>query len=186
MAIGERRMTLEEFLRLPEEKPALEYLDGVVTQKVSPQGQHGVLEFAVAASINGYGLPRRLARAIPELRATYGGWSPVPDVAVYRWDRVPLTPDGKVANRFTEPPDIAVEIVSPEQSVGDLLDKCRWYVDHGVTIALVVDPEHELVWEVRPGAEPHVPRGRDRIDLDAVLPGFELTVDGLFATLYHR
>jgi hypothetical protein len=48
MAITRRRMTLEEFLRLPEEKPALEFLEGTVTQKVSPQGKHGRLHFKFA------------------------------------------------------------------------------------------------------------------------------------------
>ena len=34
MALTEPRMTLEEFLALPEREPALEFEDGVVTQKV--------------------------------------------------------------------------------------------------------------------------------------------------------
>jgi len=38
----------------------------------------------------------------------------------------------------------------------------------------------------QPGLEPRILRGTDRIDLDAVLPGFELTVEQLFDTLYHR
>jgi hypothetical protein len=36
MAITQRRLTLEEFLKLPEEKPYLELIDGVVRQKVAP------------------------------------------------------------------------------------------------------------------------------------------------------
>jgi Uma2 family endonuclease len=186
MAITERRLTLEEFLRLPEEEPPLEYLDGRVTQKVSPQGKHGVLEFGFAALINGYAIPRRLARAIPELRTTFGGGSPVPDIAVYRWDRVPVDPDGTVANVFREPPDIAIEIVSPGQSLRELIEKCRWFVDHGVPIALLVHPERRWVRTFRLGAPPELLRGDDRIDLDEVLADFELTVDALFETLYHR
>ncbi len=186
MAITERRLSLEEFLELPEEEPPLEYLEGVVTQKVSPQGKHGTLEGELTALFNGYAKPRRLARAIPELRTSYGGGSPVPDIAVYRWDRIPVDPDGTVANVFREPPDIAVEIVSPDQSVPKIVEKCRWYVAHGVRIALLVDLDHLTVWLFRPDAEPAALRGTDRMDLDAVLPGFELTVDALFATLYHR
>ena len=186
MAITERRMTLEEFLRLPEEEPPLEYLDGKVTQKVSPQGKHGTLEGELTALFNGYAKSRRLARAFPELRTSYGGGSPVPDIAVYRWDRVPLDPDGTVGNVFREPPDIAIEIVSSEQSVPKLVEKCEWYVGHGVAIVLLVQPYGEWMRLFRPGAEPRVLRGADRIDLDAVLPGFELTVEQLFATLYHR
>ncbi len=186
MAITEQRLTLEEFLQLPEEEPPLEYWDGRVTRKVSPQGQHSMLEGGFMALINGYAVPRKLARAIPELRATFGGGSPVPDLAVYRWDRVPVDPDGKVSNVFRTPPDIAIEVVSPGQSVPELLKKCRWFVDHGVEIAVLAHPGQEWVRLVRAGAEPPLLRGADRIDLDAVLPGFELTVDGRFATLYHE
>jgi Uma2 family endonuclease len=186
MAITERRLTLEEFLRLPEEEPPLEYWDGRVTRKVSPQGQHGMLELGFATLINGYAVPRKLARAIPELRATFGGGSPVPDLAVYRWERVPVDPDGKVSNVFRTAPDIAIEIVSPGQSVPELLRKFQWFVEHGVEIAVLAHPGQEWLRLVRPGAEPRLLRGSDRIDLDAVLPGFQLTVDDLFATLYHE
>jgi Uma2 family endonuclease len=184
VAITERRMTLEEFLRLPEEEPPLEYWDGRVTRKVSPQGKHGWLQFKFAERVNGFAEPRKLAMAIPELRATYNGGSTVPDVAVYRWDRVPRDPDGALADVFVEPPDIAVEIVSPEQSVKDLIEKCRWYVDHGVSIVLLVHPRQRWVRRFSADADTEALRGADRIDLDAVLPGFELTVEQLFATLY--
>jgi Uma2 family endonuclease len=186
MAITERRLTLEEFLRLPEEEPPLEYLDGRVTQKVSPQGKHGRLEGKFSELINRYAEPRKLAIAIPELRTTYSGGSAVPDIAVYRWDRVPVDPDGTIGNIFCEPPDIAIEISSPGQSVRELIEKCRWFVDHGVPIALLAHPERRWVRRFRAGAPPELLSGADRIDLDEILPGFELTVDELFATLYHR
>jgi len=186
VTLTERRTTLEEFLQLPEQEPPLEYWHGRVTQKVSPQGQHGTLEAELTALFNGYAKPRRLARAFTELRATYNGGSPVPDIAVYRWERVPLTPDGEVANVFREPPDIAVEIISPDRSVKEQIEKCRWYVEHGVRIALLVNPRDKSVRLFQPGLEPRILRGTDRIDLDAVLPGFELTVEQLFDTLYHR
>lgn len=186
MVITELRLTLKEFLRLPEQEPPLEYLDGKVTQKVSPQGKHGMLEYGFAALINTYAVPRKLARCIPELRTTFGGGSPVPDLAVYRWDRVPVDPDGTVGNVFLEPPDIAIEIVSPGQSVRGLIAKCQWFVDHGTEIAVLAHPERRWVRLFRSGAEPRLLRGADRIDLDTVLPGFEPTADELFATLHHR
>ncbi len=59
MAVTQRRMTLEEFLALPEEKPALEYEDGVVTQKMPPQGKHASLQpGSVSSSIERHD-PRR-------------------------------------------------------------------------------------------------------------------------------
>ena len=43
MAITKQRLTLTEFLALPEEEPPLEYFDGTVTQKVSARGEHSTL-----------------------------------------------------------------------------------------------------------------------------------------------
>ena len=178
-----RRMTLDEFLALPEEEPALEYADGVVTQKVAPQGQHVLLQLNFANRVNAFTAPQKLALALPELRATYAGLSRVPDVAIYLWNRIPRSPNGRIANRFTEQPDVAVEIVSPGQTATELVSKCIWYVKNGVQIALIADPGNDTVLRFRPDALPDVLTGDDRIDLDEVLPGFELTVNQLFGSL---
>ena len=55
---------------------------------------------------------------------------------------------------------------------------------NGVPLALLVDDKDETVTLFRPGLDPVVLRRDDRIDLAAVLPGFELTVAELFASLY--
>jgi len=184
MALTGRRVTLEEFLALPEAEPALEYADGMVIQKVSPKVYHGQTQYSFAEAVNLYGRPRRLAMAFTETRSTFGGRSYVPDVGVLRWNKVLRRSDGKLVNDFYLPWDIAVEIVSPEQSRQEIEDKCRWYIANGVEIVLMIDPDREDF--VRFGADGSRVelRGDARVDLDAVLPGFELTPAGLFATLY--
>jgi Uma2 family endonuclease len=132
MATGEKPLTLEEFLALPEEEPTLEYADGVVTQKVSPRTRHSALQFELAERINRIARPRQEARAFPEFRVTFGGVSRVPDLSVFRWDRIPRVADGQLADDVFAPPDIAVEIVSPEQRVSGLVRRCLWYVGNGV------------------------------------------------------
>jgi Uma2 family endonuclease len=113
----------------------------------------------------------------------FGGAAYVPDVAIFRWARIPRTLEGKVADDFHLPPDVAVEVVSPEQSANALVRRCMWYVANGVEIALLVDPADESVLLFRSQATPRVIRGTDRIDLDPVLPGFELTTAELFDAL---
>ncbi|MCI0344928.1 MAG: Uma2 family endonuclease, partial [Chloroflexi bacterium] len=110
MAITQRRLTLEEFLELPEESPALELIDGVVSQKVAPQWVHGHFQAAIAAIINQIAGPRKLARAFTEIREAHGRDSLVPDVGVYRWDRIPRSPTGRLVNAPPIPPDIAAII----------------------------------------------------------------------------
>ena len=183
MAVSQKRPTLEEFLKLPEEEPALEFEDGRVTQKVSPKGRHSVLQGALVKLFDRFAEPRKLARAFPELRATYAGRSYVPDVSVYRWDRIPADDTGKVADDFFEPPDIAVEVVSPEQSVNALVRRCLWYVANGVGVALLVDPADDSVLVFSPEQSPKALHGPDRINLDDILPGFEIAVEQLFDSL---
>ena len=183
MAISEKRLTLEEFLRLPERKPALEFEDGGVIQKPVPKGKHSRLQYALAELLNRFSMARKLACAFPELRATYGGRSYVPDVALYRWDRIPRDADGRVGDDFFEPPDLAVEIVSPRQGVTALVRRCLWYAANGVRLALLVDPADESVLLFLPDQPTRALRGGDRIDLGDLLPGCALTVQDLFDSL---
>ncbi len=43
-------LTLERFLRLPEAKPALEFIDGKVVQKVSPKRTHSTIQLTLGSS----------------------------------------------------------------------------------------------------------------------------------------
>src|SRR6266566_3838122 len=87
-----------------------------------PDNYH--LQLILCERINRIAERSRLALAFPELRVVFGGAAYVPDVSVYRWARIPRTPDGRVANVFGAPPDVAIEIVSPEQSTNALLRRC--------------------------------------------------------------
>ena len=107
----------------------------------------------------------------------------MPDVALYRWDRIPRDPEGRVADDFFESPDIAVEIVSPRQSVTTLVRKCLWYVAHGAHIAVLVDPADESVLLFRRDRPTEPLRGAEAIDLGDVLPGLTLTAQELFDSL---
>lgn len=183
MAVAPKPLTLEQFLELPQEELSLEFMDGVVTQKVSPKGQHNGLQAELVERLNQAARSSRLARAFPELRATFGGASYVPDVSVYRWDRIPREVSGRIANDFLIPPDITIEIVSPEQSTNALVRRCLWYVAHGIAAALLVDPLDESVLAFRADQEVGDWHARDQIDLTEILPDFELTVEQLFASL---
>jgi Uma2 family endonuclease len=184
MAIEQQRMTLEEFLALPEEEPALELeADGTVTQKVSPKGKHSSLQRGLLKLFDGFAEPRRVALALPELRTVFAGAAYVPDVSVYRWERVAWTTEGEVPDDFTEPPDIAIEIVSPGQNVTRLVRRCIWYVEHGVTLALLVDPTDRSVLRFSRGSTTRALHDQDHIDLSDVLPDFQATVEKLFNLL---
>ena len=183
MAIARQGLTLEEFLALPEEKPALELHEGVVSQKVAPKPEHSALQVGLAIHLDRRLRPQKRARVFTELRTSYASASHVPDLAVYRWERVPREASQRLASEARTPPDLAVEILSPGQSLRDLVDICQWYVDHGVPVALLVDPRDRSIRVFRPNTPPRIYRGRDAIDLREITPRLRLVPDVVFSAL---
>ena len=92
-------LTLEEFLALPETKPYAEYIDGTIEPKPVPQGEHSILQIRLGTTINQVALPQKLGHAFTELRCNINGRSLVPDISVFRWERIPKTETGRIANR---------------------------------------------------------------------------------------
>ena len=174
-----QRMTLEEFLALPEQKPALEFDGEMVTQKMAPTFDHTELQAIVREAFNDVAREHQLGRTFCEARIRIGSLIRVPDVSYYRLEHLRIRP-GRRYERTQGIPDIAVEIVSPEQNVTSLIRKCQEYLTHGAQIALVVDPADEAILAFRSGQPVRVLQGDDRIDVDDVLPGMTLMVRELF------
>ena len=106
--------TIDGFLALPETQPVSEFIHGQITQKPMPQGEHSLLRGTLCQTISQITQPKQIALAFPELRCVFGGLAIVPDIAVFRWERIPRLPSGRIANRFEIHPDWAIEILSPE------------------------------------------------------------------------
>jgi len=183
MAVLPREMELARFLELPEQKPALEYEDGRITQKASPRSQHGLIQAGLAELFGQFARPRKIAVTFTELRATSGRRSYVPDLSIVRWPRLTVDASGEITNEFSDIPDLAIEIVSPDQSVTALVRHCLWYVANGAAVALLIDPADKSVLSFRPNQVTGSLADSDRIELDDVLPGFELTVQQVFDLL---
>ncbi len=141
-------LTLAEFLTRPETQPALEYLHGTLYQKPMPQGEHSLLQGELCAVINQVTRQPKIARAFPELRCTFGGRSIVPDIAVFRWERIPRTATGKIANRFELHPDWVIEILSPDQSTTYGVDKLLHCSQAGTRMGWLIHPAEESVFVI--------------------------------------
>jgi Uma2 family endonuclease len=140
--------SLDDFLRLPDVKPALEYGPDGVSQKVAPKTVHSVVQKRVLLLLDQRG---RGGLAFAELRITVAGRSYVPDVAFFVADSLPRQPDGAWIEDVTSMPDLVIEIISPGQGRRELEAKCQWYVAHGArhlnrrTHAWLVDPQRRSV-----------------------------------------
>jgi Uma2 family endonuclease len=177
-------ITLDEFLKLPETKPASEFIDGQIIQKPMPQGKHSTVQLDLGANINLTLKPQRLARAYTELRCTFGGRSIVPDVAVFTWERIPRDPTGEVSNTFAIAPDWTIEILSPEQSQTKVVRNLLYCLTNGTQMGWLIDPDEKLVFVYFADSRVAVfESAADRIPVPAFAESFQLTVGQLFSWL---
>ncbi|MGB5961305.1 MAG: Uma2 family endonuclease [Coleofasciculaceae cyanobacterium] len=177
-------LTLLEFLRLPETKPASEYIDNQVIQKPMPQGEHSVIQGELIILVNAVVKPQKIARAFPELRCTFGGRSIVPDVAVFTWDRIPRKENGGVANIFQAAPDWMIEILSPEQSATKVTKKILRCLNYETQMGWLIDPDEQTIFVYQSGQQPEA---FDELEQQIIVPNFaselRLTVGDVFGWL---
>lgn len=177
-------ITLDAFLLLPETKPASEFIDGQIIQKPMPQGKHSTLQGDLVSAINATLKPLQIAHAYPELRCTFGGRSTVPDIAVFRWERIPRDGDGKVANVFAIAPDWTIKILSPEQSQTKVVRNIVHCLSQGTQMGWLIDPEEELVFVYLADRTLSIFEAlHDRLPIPGFAEPFQLTVGQLLGWL---
>lgn len=139
-------VTLKEFLKLPETKPASEYINGAILQKPMPQGKHSILQRELSFALTATFRNKQIAQAFPELRCTFGGRLIVPDITVFLNQRIPKDPDGDIANAFNLHPDWTIEILSPNQSHTRVVRNILHCLDNGTEMGWLIDPDELCVF----------------------------------------
>lgn len=103
-----------------------------------------------------------------------------PDVCFVRAGRFP---DDDVPEGWIKlPPDLAVEVVSPNDVWSDVSEKVTDYQDAGVLLVWVVDPTRKEVHVHRLQGKPEILTESDDLQDESVLPGFSCKVGEFFAT----
>jgi len=177
------QLSLADFLKLPETKPASEYIDGQIYQKPMPKGKHSSIQTLLAPAINQVGIPKKIARAFTELRCTFGGRSIVPDITVFSWERIPVDANGEIENEFETYPDWTIEILSPEQSSTRVINKILFCLNHGTELGWFLDPKERLIMTFQPGKQPEVKQEQDILPVLSSLTDLQLSVQEVFSWL---
>ncbi len=177
-------INLEEFLALPETKPASEYIDGQIIQKPMPKGKHSTIQGELIIALNRALKPQKTARAFPELRCTFGERSTVPDVTVFTWDRIPRDDNGEIADSFRAAPDWTIEILSPEQSQTRVTKNILHCLDNGTKLGWLIDPQEQSVLVYFPKQQPaFFEDANDVLPVPDFAQDFKLTLGELFGWL---
>lgn len=177
-------LTLKEFLKLPETKPASEYIDGQIIQKPMPQGKHSTIQTEFSTTVNVILKPRQVARAFSELRCTFGGRSTVPDVSVFTWGRIPRDENGEVANTFSIAPDWTIEILSPDQNQTKVTKNILHCLNYGSQMGWLIDPDEQTVFVYLPKQQPEVfDQLEQKLPVPSFANGLNLSVQSVFGWL---
>lgn len=178
----ETKLTLEDFLKLSETEPASEFINGEITQKIMPQGKHSSIQVDLCEEINHVAKKQKIAKAFPELRCNFAGQSIVPDIVVFKWERIPLDSSGNISNRFNTYPDWAIEILSPEQSLTKVLAKLLLCSRNGTELGWLINPEDQSILVVFPEQKIELYEGNNSLP---ILTGInlELTAETVFSWL---
>lgn len=101
-----------------------------------------------------------------------------PDVSFIRIERMP---DGPSSDGYAHiPPDLAVEVVSPNDLWHEVTAKVDEYHGAGVPMVWVIDPESRSVHVYRRGGTVSLLREGDELSGEEIIPGFRCPVASLF------
>jgi Uma2 family endonuclease len=178
--VDTRRLTIEEFERLPDDGWRLELVRGEVVREPPTGFEHGDIAFGIGLLLRTFVDENALGKVVgtetgfvlsdepPTVRA--------PDVAFVREDRLGFDP-----RRFAPlAPDLAVEILSPSNTMSEIHEKVLDYVAAGTSLVWVVDPRSHTVTVYRSRDAIRMLTADDELDGADVLPGFRCKVSALF------
>ncbi len=119
------RHTVDEFLALPETEPPSELIGGEVVQKMAPTWNHGLLVRELILDIGNYLRTTREAEIVTEARhaARPDDTVYLPDINVTLRERLPNDRAAFARGAVEVPPDLAIEVLSPDDRPGHVLER---------------------------------------------------------------
>jgi Uma2 family endonuclease len=79
-------------------------------------------------------------------------------------------------------PDFVVELRSPADNLSALQSKMQEYLDNGLSLGWLIDPEDKRVYVYRPQAEVECLDSPETVSADPVLPGFVLELRDIWSS----
>ena len=182
MSAQKTLITADELLRLPAKGYRYELVRGELIKMPPAGAQHGGIAAKIAHRLLAHVEANRLGVVFG---AETGFWihrNPdtvrAPDAAFIANERLPE--GGLPAGYFEGAPDLAVEVVSPNDTASEVQAKVEDWLRAGVRLVWVVYPESRSVTVFRSWADARMLTPADTLTGDPVLPGFTCPVQELF------
>jgi Uma2 family endonuclease len=176
-------MTAEELLAYRHEPYVHELIDGILYEMEPPGAEHGRVAMTAGALLFGHvrehGLGITLAAETGFLIGTDPDTVRAPDAAFVTRERADLV--GRTDRYWPGPPDLAIEVVSPNDSRSKIEGKALHWLEAGTRAVVVLDPPLRTATVYRSRSDIRVLADNEPLDLDDVVPGFAPRTGDLFA-----
>ena len=173
-------MTAEELLRLNLPDKRTELVRGVLVVREPAGYQHGDIAMRLAAAIythvEAHGLGRVFAAETGFTLARNPDTVRAPDVAFISTARLPDPPPHGFAELA---PDLAVEVLSPDDRPGAVLAKVADWLNAGARLVWVVDPLRVIARVYRADGSESMLDETDALRGEDLLPGFEYPLSAI-------
>src|SRR5688572_3965126 len=162
MSTAARSITAEELFRMPGDQRR-ELVKGEL-RTMAPAGfEHGAIIINIAWRLADYVKRNDLGVVLGAETGYVLRRNPDTvrgaDVSFVAIARIPAK---RLPQKFWEgAPDLAVEVMSPEDTANELGEKVGEYLSAGARLVWVVNPKRRTVTVHRPGSEPRILRGSD-------------------------
>ena len=172
--------TVQDLINSPKDGRKYELVDGEIV--VSPAGmRHSEVTLKIAGLILGFLETHPIGKAYSSDVgiALPNGNVRSPDVTYVSLGKLP---GGHSPESFGEVvPDLAVEVLSPSDSLKELGRKIGEFLEQGVPLVWLVDPKRQTVTVYRSLTDTQQLGPADTITAEPVLPGFSAAVHRFFA-----
>lgn len=170
-------LTADDLARLQPPDKRTELVRGVMIVREPAGFRHGDVAMALALAmgqfLRSHNLGRLLAAGTGFKLFTNPDTVRAPDVAFVRHDRIPDPPPSGFAP-FA--PDLAVEVLSPDDRPGKVLEKVADWLSAGTRLIWEIDPERRVARVYRADGTMSLLGEADVFDGEDVLPGFSCTL----------
>jgi Uma2 family endonuclease len=168
-------ITLEEFMANDYE--SYEFVEGELMPMSTPTMEHGQIGVNIIILLHSYVKANKLGR-IYSIETTFqvGNSGRKPDVAFLFKEHIPEN----VRQASFIPPDLAVEIVSPSDTLYDVQEKVFEYLDAGTQLVWVIEPVGQTVTVYRSRTNIKVLTIKDTLTGEDVIKGFQCSVAEIF------
>ncbi len=168
-------MTFEEFLKTDLE--GYEYIEGELVPRLPTPGEHSEISLNLISPLHLYVRENQLGRVyIANTSFWIGERMLIPDIAFVSTDRLPA--DRSKAFQF--PPDLAVEVVSPTDTIYRIDEKVLAYLEAGTQLVWVIQPTSKTVTVYRSETDITLLTRNDTLTGEDVIEGFSCQVAELF------